>query len=59
MKVIILENVELPNNCNECPVCDYECGCCLLLDKPASEYYKNKTKPDWCPMIREMEVTAE
>ena len=47
---IIINGMDMPKNCAECPFCDYEEVHCLAAkDKPTSERRYNEREP-WCPL---------
>ena len=56
---MIMIDMEMPKNCNECRMVDDEFEYCHGKEVTHSrsdwlelnDYTKNKTKPDWCPLI--------
>ena len=49
-------NIELPKNCNDCPLSDGEMFYChgrLIFDSEREliDYFYNGGKPEWCPLI--------
>lgn len=47
---IIINGMDMPKNCAECPFCDYEEAHCIAAnDKPTTERRYNEREP-WCPL---------
>lgn len=67
MSILIqIEDMDVPNNCLECPIlmCDRDAGemwCCLARVLPNSELFDEdtdwpeKTRPGWCPIKEDPE----
>ena len=51
---MIVVNLLMPDNCQECPF--MRCGLCIPQNsRNISEYAKSRTKPDDCPIIKEID----
>ena len=53
---ILIKGVEMPKSCEECQVCDYEEGNCLLtgtnrISDGRNTLPHNGERRDWCPLI--------
>ena len=52
---IIIKGMKMPKSCEECQVCDYEEGDCLLtgtyLIQGENTLPHNGERRDWCPLV--------
>lgn len=48
---VYIKGFVIPENCDECPVCDYEQGECLVSNGKFVLYEERLKRQPWCPLI--------
>ena len=48
---VYIKGVEMPNNCEECPFCDYEQGECFANRGLFVAWGHRNVRQSWCPLI--------
>ena len=60
--MLLIKGMKMPKSCEECQVCDYEEGDCLLtgtyLIRGKNTLPHNGERRDWCPLV-EVEEAEE
>lgn len=50
MSGVYIKGFDIPENCDQCPVCDYEQGECLVGKGKFVEYENRLVRQPWCPL---------
>ena len=48
---VYIKGFVIPENCDKCPVCDYEQGECLVSNGKFVLYEERLKRQPWCPLI--------
>ena len=51
MSGVYINGMEMPKNCEECPVCDYEQGECLVNPGSFVKWEQRLVRQSWCPLV--------
>lgn len=56
--MVIIDDVTMPDHCWECNF--MRCSKCVAKSSaPVTQFVKEKTKPDWCPIIFEIQFVPD